>query len=77
MEISSRKLELSKETFIPRWAQYRTETVKNLTEVEEIKERWKEYTEELNKKDLNDLDNHDGVVTHPEPGILEWKASGP
>ena len=50
---------------------------KDLTEMEEIKERWKEYTEELNKKDLNDLDNHDGVVTHPEPGILEWKASGP
>ena len=37
----------------------------------EIKKRWKEYTEELYKKDLNDLDNHDDVVTHPEPDILE------
>ena len=39
---------------------------KNLTEVEGIKKRWQEYTEELYKKDLNDSDNHDGVVTHPE-----------
>ena len=37
----------------------------------EIKKRWKEYTEELYKKDLNDLDNHDDVVTHPEPDILD------
>ena len=37
----------------------------------EIKKRWKEYTEELYKKDLNDLDNHDDVVTHPEPDILQ------
>ena len=37
----------------------------------EIKKRWKEYTEELYKKDLNDLDNHDDVVTHPEPDLLE------
>ena len=36
-----------------------------------MKKRWKEYTEELYKKDLNDLDNHDDVVTHPEPDILE------
>ena len=43
----------------------------DLTEAEEIKKRWKEYTEELYKKDLNDLDNHDDVVTHPEPDILE------
>ena len=44
---------------------------KGLIETEEIKKRWKEYTEELYKKDLNDLDNHDDVVTHPEPDILE------
>ena len=39
---------------------------------EDIKKRWKEYTE-LYKKDLNDLDNHGGVITHPEPDILEYK----
>ena len=37
--------------------------------------RWQEYTEELYKKDLNDLDNHDGVITHLEPDILELKSS--
>ena len=45
---------------------------KNLTEAEEIKKRWQEYTE-LYKKSLNDFDNHDGVVTHLEPNILECK----
>ena len=43
----------------------------NLTEAEEIKKRWQEYTEELHKKDLHDPDNHDGVITHLEPDILE------
>ena len=43
----------------------------DLTEAEEIKKRWQEYTEELYKKDLNDPDNHDGVTTHLEPDILE------
>ena len=38
---------------------------------EEIKKRWQEYTEELYKKDLNDPDNHDGVITHLEPDILQ------
>ena len=42
-----------------------------LTEAEDIKERWQEYTEELYKKDLHDPDNHDGVITHVEPDILE------
>ena len=41
------------------------------TEAEDIKKRWQEYTEELYKKDLHDLDNHDGVITHIEPDILE------
>ena len=44
---------------------------KDLTEAEEIKKRWKDYTEELYKKGLNDPDNHDGVVTYLEPDILE------
>ena len=43
----------------------------DLTEAEEIKKRWQEYTEELYKKDLYDPDNHDGVITHLEPDILE------
>ena len=43
----------------------------DLTEAEDIKKRWQEYTEELDKKDLNDLDNHDGVITYLEPDILE------
>ena len=44
-----------------------------LTEAEDIKKRWQEYTEELSKKDLHDPDNHDGVITHLEPDILECK----
>ena len=43
----------------------------DLTEAEDIKKRWQEYTEELCKKDLHDPDNHDGVITHLEPDILE------
>ena len=43
----------------------------DLTEAEVIKKRWQEYTEELYKKDLHDPDNHDGVITHPDPDILE------
>ena len=44
---------------------------KDLTEAEEIKKRWQEYTEELYKKVVNDLDNHNGMVTHLESDILE------
>ena len=43
----------------------------DLTEAEDIKKRWQEYTEELYKKDLHDTDTHDGVITHLEPDILE------
>ena len=43
----------------------------DLTEAEDIKKRWQEYTEELYKKDLHNQDNHDGVITHLEPDILE------
>ena len=43
----------------------------DLTESEDIKKRWQEYTEELYKKDLHDQDHHDGVITHLEPDILE------
>ena len=51
----------------------------DLTEAEDIKKRWQEYSEELYKKDLHDPDNHNGVITHLEPDILEcevkWKSS--
>ena len=50
---------------------------KALTEAKDTKKRWQEYTEELYKKDLNDLNNHDGVVTHLEQDVLECEASGP
>ena len=45
----------------------------DLTEPEDIKKRWQEYTEELYKKDLHDSENHDGVITHLEPDSLECK----
>jgi len=47
----------------------------DLTEAEDIKKRWQEYTEELYKKDLHDPDNHDGVITHLEPDILECEVN--
>ena len=46
---------------------------KDLTEAEDIKKKWQEYTEELDKKDLHDPDNHNGVITNLEPDILEAK----
>ena len=46
---------------------------KDLTEAEDIKKKWQQYTEELYKNSLNNLDNHDGVGTHLEPDILEYK----
>ena len=45
----------------------------DLTEAEDIKKRWQEYTAELYKQDLHDPDNHDGVITHLEPDILEYE----
>ena len=49
----------------------------DLTEAEDIKKRWQEYTEELYKKDLHHPDNRDGVITDLEPDILECEVSGP
>ena len=48
----------------------------DLTEAEDIKKSWKEYTEELYRKDLHDQDNHDSVITHLEPDILECEVKG-
>ena len=60
-----------KGTFHPKMGTIKARNNKDLIEVEEIMKRWQEYTEELCKKDPNDLDNHNGVITHPEPDILE------
>ena len=49
----------------------------DVTEAEDIKKWWQEYTEELYKKDLHDWDNHDGVITRLEPDLLDAKSSGP
>ena len=49
----------------------------DLTEAEDIKKRWQEYTEELYKKDLHEQDNHDGVITHLEPESWNVKSGGP
>ena len=49
----------------------------DITQAEDIKKRWQEYIEELYKKDLHDPDNHDGVITHLEPDILECKVKWP
>ena len=62
-EISSRKLEIPREHFMQTWTQ-KDRNGMDLTEAEDMKKRWQEYTEELYKKDLHDLDNHDGVITH-------------
>ena len=48
----------------------------DIREAEDIQKRWQEYTEELYKKILHDPDNHDGVITHLEPDILEWSQAG-
>ena len=58
------------------WARKKDRNSKNLTEAEEIKKRWQEYAEELYRKGLNDLDNHDGVITSLEPYILDWSQVG-
>ena len=49
----------------------------DLKEAKDIKKKWQEYTEELYKKYLNDPDNHNGVITHVEPDVLECKLKGP
>ena len=60
-----------KETFHTKMNTIKDRTGTELKEAEDIKKRWQEYTEELFKKDLHDPDNHDGVITHLEPDILE------
>ena len=54
-----------------RWAQYKDRNSMVLTEVEDIKKRWQEHRRTVQKKDLNDPDNHNGVIPHLEPDILK------
>ena len=62
-----------KETFHAKMGTIKDRNHINLTEAEDIKKRWQEYTEELYNEDLHDPDNHNGVITHLEPQILEFK----
>ena len=66
-----KKIRDIKGTFHAKMGTIKDRNVMNLTETEDIKKRWQEYTEELYIKGLNDLDNHDSVITHLEPDILE------
>ena len=61
----------TKETFHAKMGTIKDRNGMDLTEAEDIKKRWQEYTEELYKKDRHDPDNHDGVITYLEPNILE------
>ena len=63
----------TKETFHAKMGSVKDRNGRDLTEAEDIKKRWEEYTEEQYKKDLHDPDNHDGVIIHLEPDILEWE----
>ena len=66
-----KKIRNTKETFHAKMGSIKDRNGMDLTEAEDIQKRWQEYTEELYKKDLHDTENHDGVITHLEPDILE------
>ena len=66
-----KKIRDTKGTFHAKMGSIKDKNGRDLTKVEDIKKRWQEYTEELYKKDLHDQGNHDGVITHLEPDILE------
>ena len=63
----------TKETFHAKMGTIKDRNGMELTEAEDTKKRWEEYTEKLYKKDLHDPDNHDGMISHLEPDILEWE----
>ena len=68
-----KKIRDTKGTFHAKMGPKKDRNGMDLTEAEDIKKRWQEYTEELYKKDLHDSDNHDGMITYLEPDILECK----
>ena len=70
----SKKIRDTKGTFHTKMGTIKDRHGMDLTEAEDIKKRWQQYTEKLYKKDLHDPDNHNGVITHLEPDILECKA---
>ena len=72
-----RKIRDTKGTFHAKMGSTKDRNGTDLTEAEDIKKRWQEYTEELYKKDLHNPDNHDGVITHLDADILECESSGP
>ena len=72
-----KKIRDTKGTFQAKMGSIKDRNGMDLTKAEDIKKRWQEYTEELYKKDLHDPDNHNGVITHLEPDILESEESGP
>ena len=71
-----KKIRDTKGTFHAKMGSIKDRNGMDLTEVEDNKKRWQEYTEKLYKKDLPDPDNHDGVITHLEPDILEYEVKG-
>ena len=72
-----KKIRDTKGTFHAKIGSIKDRNGMDLTEAEDIKKRWQEYTEELYKKDLHDPDNHDGVITQLEPDIWNVKSSWP
>ena len=72
-----KKIRDTKGAFHAKMGSVKDKSGMDLTEAEDIKKRWQEYTEELYKKDLHNPVNHDGVITHLESDILECKVSGP
>ena len=68
-----KKIRDTKGIFLAKMGSIKDRNGRDLTEAEDIKKWWQEYTEELYKKDLHDPDNHDGVITQLEPDILECK----
>ena len=73
LKTSSKKTGDTKGTFHAKMSTIKDRNSKNLTETEEIMKIWQKYTDELNKKVLNDPDNHSGVITHLQPDILKCK----
>jgi len=73
----SKKIRDTKGIFHAEMGSIKDRNRRDLTEAEDIKKRWQEYTEVLYKKDLHDPDNHSGVITHLEPESWNVKSSGP
>ena len=71
-----KKIRDTKGTFHAKMGTIKDRNGKDLKEAH-VKKRWQEYTEELYRKDLHEPDNHDGVITHLEPDILEYQGNGP